>query len=340
MVRCVLRRHPALAALALTVVLGACSSSGATTAPGKPVDLSTVTLRIGDQGQAIQTLFAASGQDKATPYHLSWFDFNDGPHMNAAFSAGRIDAGYMGDTPALLASAARAGVVIVATAKSVGTSESFYQLLARPGSGVKTVADLAHKKVAFTRGTALQGYLDELLDSAHLSERDITSVNVPLTTLASTLQSGSVDAAISYEPATTSYLSATPGAVTVPVPSIPVYLVELAATGALHDAGRRAALVDYVGRLAKAEAWAQANAPAWVQAYYVAHLHVPAAFGTRIFTATGQLRYQPVAGSGLRDHLARQQRLLTASGELPPGDSVSGLFDPGTTAAFDPVVAP
>jgi sulfonate transport system substrate-binding protein len=311
-----------LLVIVLVAGLVGCGASAA----GSPDSHAPVTLRFGDQQQSVQTLLAASGQDAGLAYRLEWFDFNDGPHMNAAFAADRIDAGYMGDTPAIFAGAAHDDVSVVATAVSAGTSESFYQLVARSGTGITSLADLRHRKVAVTGATALEGYLDELLATVNLAEKDVTIVNVPLTSLTATLESGSADAAISYEPSTSSYLGANPGAAVVPVPAIPVYLVDLAANSALRDRGKRAAIQDLVGRLTRAEAWALANPSAWAQAYYVAHFHVPLALGLKIYTASGEYRYEGVADSGLEAHMKAQAALLQQSHQLPPGDNVSTLF--------------
>src|SRR5207237_2773430 len=143
----------AVAGLPLAVGAGSSGSGsggGATNAAAASAS-GPVTLRIGDQGNAVKTLFEASGAATGAPYKIEWDGFTDGPHMNAAFSANRIDAGYMGDTPAIFAAAAKAGVRVIATAKATQQTTGYYQLLAKPGSGISSIADLKGKRLAATK---------------------------------------------------------------------------------------------------------------------------------------------------------------------------------------------
>jgi len=322
--------------------VGACSSGnggGGATQAAAASATGPVTLRIGDQNNAVKTLFDASGAATGASYKIEWDGFTDGPHMNAAFSANRIDAGYMGDTPAIFAAAAKAGVRVIATAKATQQTSGYYQFLTRPGSGINSLADLKGKRLAATRSTALEGYLLEVLHTVHLTAKDFTLVDVPLTTLTSTLVSGGADAAISYEPATTAYLAKTPGAKQLAVPEIPIFSVELASQKSLGDRAKRVALIDFVGRLAKAESWRQANPDKWIDAYYVGLLHAPAAVGQKIFQTVGRYHYVAVTGSGLESHLEDQQELFEAGGELPRGAYIATLFDEQDNRDFDAAIA-
>ncbi|WP_241835031.1 ABC transporter substrate-binding protein [Pseudofrankia asymbiotica] len=181
-----------LAAVAALLAVGVAACGGGESSPDSSSGDRT-TLRIGDQGKTLELQLTLSGQNKGTPYGLGFNTFADGPHMNAAFSANRLDVGFMGDTPTLFANASSADVTAVAIAKSPTNTQTIY---ARKDSGIQAPADLRGKKIAVTVGTSLHGYLLQQLDAAGLTEKDVTLVNVPVASLVSTFSSGQVDAVV------------------------------------------------------------------------------------------------------------------------------------------------
>ena len=57
-----------------TLALAACGSGGSAADDG-PVDLSTVTLKVGDQAGIQQALVEASGALRGVPYKVEWAQF-------------------------------------------------------------------------------------------------------------------------------------------------------------------------------------------------------------------------------------------------------------------------
>jgi sulfonate transport system substrate-binding protein len=227
----------------------------------------------------------------------------------------------------LLATAARADVVVVAAAKSAPNTT--YQLVAKPGTGIKSVADLRGKKVAFTEGTALQGYLLQALDTVGLTQHDVTPVKVPGASLAATLQSGNADAAVLVSYILTNYLSQNPGATLVAAP-VSSYLVLLATRSILHDPSKRKAVLDFVGRLVKAGHWVQANADTFVHDYYVTFQHQDPVTAKKSFERAGVTIYGPPTDDAVA-HQRTQADLLVGVGGLPHGFNAADQFDPATT---------
>jgi sulfonate transport system substrate-binding protein len=173
-------------AVAAALTATACGSSASSASSGDGGGGgNAVTLRVGDQNKQLEEPLDLSGQSKGTSYGLQWSNFLDGPHMDAAFAAGKIDVGFLGDSPALLATASGANAVVVGALKF--QPNSAYALVAKPGSGITTLADLRGKKVAFTQATALQGYALQALGTVGLTQKDITVVNVPGASLGTTL---------------------------------------------------------------------------------------------------------------------------------------------------------
>ena len=88
--------------MATTTVAGAATTGAATTgaAPVSPVNLSQVTLHLGDQaGSGSESLLKAAGLLGKLPFRASWSDFTSGPPMLQAEAAGDIDVGGVGDAP-------------------------------------------------------------------------------------------------------------------------------------------------------------------------------------------------------------------------------------------------
>ncbi|SNQ48445.1 ABC-type nitrate/sulfonate/bicarbonate transport system, periplasmic component [Frankia canadensis] len=339
-------RRPSLllagVAALVAVLLAACGDGGgsgdgsgsgggggaASSAPGR------VTLRIGDQSKVVQLPLSLSGADRGTPYGLSYSTFADGPHMNAAFSAGRLDVGFMGDTPVLFANAAGAGAVAVAVQESPVNTQT---IIARAGSGIRTPADLKGRRVAFTVGTSLHGYLLNQLDAVGLDQKDITPVNVPVTSLTTTLAGGKVDAIVYTRMYTAGVARQAPGSYEIQTRQLPVYSVLLASKAALKDPAKRAAVRDFVLRLSRASAWPKANAATWVQKYYVDQLKQDPVAARRYFDSIPDSRYRPVS-PGFVESQRVQARLLGGVGVLPKGLDVNNELDSGftteLTAAF------
>jgi len=316
---------------------GAATSSGAVTLGSGTVDLSSVTLHFGDQNQLMKEVFASSGQLAGAKYKVTFDQFTDGPHMDAAFAAHRIDAGYMGDTPALFANAAHAGVSVLATGIAGGNG-GVYALLARPGSGIHSAADLKGKRVGFTRRTALEGWIIGVLKTQGLTEHDIKPVDLPILSLVSALSSGQLDAVVGVAPGSQTYLQSHPGAGITP-PRVPVYLVVLGSNASLRDASMEAALEDFVNRLTRAEAWVQGHATQFITDYYVNTLHVPPSIAQSLYSLNGNLRIVPVAQSGLQHALDVQHSEFVDLGSLPSDPPVSNLFPSVVTQRYDPIVA-
>jgi sulfonate transport system substrate-binding protein len=336
------RRYLGGVAVLLALVASSCAAKSSkaetsriTFGAGK-VDLGTVTLQVGDQNQLLRTVFAASGEQQRLQYKVAFNQFTDGPHMNAAFSANRLDVGYMGDTPVLFANAAKAGVSVL-SAGVLGGGATAYQLLAAPGSGIRSIADLKGKKVGFTKRTALEGWIINLLKTANLTERDLTAVDLPILSLVGALSSGQLDAVVGTPPGAQTYVRQHPESV-VTVPTQPVYLVIVGKTNALADASKLAALEDFVGRLARAEAWVRSHREAFVQQYYVETLQVPAAIGNQLYDLNGSIEVKPVSKTGLRASLEAQHRSFVALGELRAAPPVSDLFSDEVVSRFDAAV--
>src|ERR1700712_2899643 len=247
------------------------------------------------------------------------------PPMLQAFQAGAIDTGFIGTTPLIFAQAASQKIVAVA---GFSYKEGAYQLVTKPGGDVTGFASLKGKKVAYQAGTAGEAALLEALDGVGLKLSDVTTVNVPTTSITATLQSGSADAGLTVEPLVSVYLKQNPTAKSVAsttaLPDRSDYII--ASNSLLSNAGKSAALADYISRLVKSFKYLAAHKDAYATAVYVKQYGLSPARATTLANELGVPAFGPIPG-GI---IAPQQKLADlyqAAGEIPSKVDVTAEFD-------------
>ncbi|ABD09639.1 ABC-type nitrate/sulfonate/bicarbonate transport system, periplasmic component [Frankia casuarinae] len=321
-------------AAAVAVTLAACGNDGGSGSAGSAATGGQVTLRIGDQGKYLELPLTLSGEARGTSYGLSWNTFADGPHMNAAFSASKIDVGFMGDTPVLFANGAHAGVTAVAVAENPVNTQT---IIVKAGSGIHKPADLKGRRIALTLGTSLHGYLLNQLASAGLKQSDITPVNVPITSLGATLASGRVDAIVYAKQYVAAVGQQAPGSYEIETKPLPVFSVVLASKNTLKDPAKRTAVQDFLIRLSRASAWPKAHEDEWIKKYYVGQLKQNPQTARKYFDSLPRALYKPVSESFIESQRV-QARLLIDVDQLPKTLNVNDEIDKGfnaeLTAAF------
>jgi sulfonate transport system substrate-binding protein len=328
-----------IVACALAAALSGCGSSNSAEASATSTPSSNgaaarsipatvpagTTLRIGDQLEYLQTILSASGEDKDLPYKVKWAGFIGGPPMLQAFHAGAIDAGFVADTPLIFAQAAHQDVVAIAAWASEHGSQ---ELIAAPGSGIKSWADLEGKKVAYQRGTSAEATVLQGLQGADLTLDDIQTVDLPITQISAALQGGSVDAAILVPPLDTAYLKSNPGAKVVDRPDNLTARVSflIASKSALENPAIAAALRDYIVRFGKALQETKANPDPFVEKFYVAKYGMTAAAGKALLAQSGASSFIPLSGA----LIPAQQDLADlyhSAGEIPDQVDAAQEFD-------------
>jgi sulfonate transport system substrate-binding protein len=324
--------------LAATAVAVAACGSGATGTPGTtsvtvrdlaPVPASVpagTVLRVADQLGTLETPLAVSGENKNFPYTVSYSNFVGGPPMLQAFQAGAVDLGWTAGTPPIFAQAAHQNVVVVA---AYATEHSTYALVNGPGQHITSWAALKGKSVAYQQGTVEESALLQGLQSAGLTLKDITSVNLSTTSLVPALEAGKVDTAILGQPLTGVYLAKVPHAVQVPVTNDITdrdsFLI--ASTAALANRGTEAAIGNYIGRLVKAVAWENAHLAATAQATFVQEYRLPLPAAEAIVKAEGPTAFYDLPGT-FRAPQQNLANLYAQAGVIPARENVSAEFTP------------
>jgi NitT/TauT family transport system substrate-binding protein len=148
--------------------------------------------------------FKEAGVDVA----FKWFEY--APSMEA-FSAGKVDAVAVTNGDALVTgSSGGKSTCIVANDYSDGND----MIVAKPG--IKTMAQLKGKKIGVEVGFVDHLLVMNALKAAHMTDKDVTIVNVPTDQTPQQLKSGTVDAIAAWQPNSGNALKELPG-------STPIY---------------------------------------------------------------------------------------------------------------------
>lgn len=221
---------------------------------GQALAAERVTLRLADQKGGMRSQLEAAGALNDLGYDIQWFEFPAAAPLGEALNAGAVDAGIIGDAPLLFVLAAGAKVKAVAVDKSDpwGTA-----VLVPQGSPLQSAADLKGKSIATGRGSIGHYIALKALASAGLTDKDVQFRFLGPVDAKVALANGSVDAWATWEPYTTLAEQVDQARVLVNGRGLSAGNTFLAVTDkALADPAQRAALQDYLQRLARSQVWA------------------------------------------------------------------------------------
>ncbi len=200
-----------IAALTVGTLTGCGSASGSTaaasadTSSSQSADASDETrvLRVGAQSYPLYSSVNIAHELGYIDEELEnvgateeWTNFNSGPLVNEAVSAGEEDIGFMADLPAIIAKSGGQDLQIVS---NIATGEKSLAVLVKPDSDIESIEDLKGKKIAYATGSYAQHLLALVLDEADLSFDDIESVNLGAADSPQALENGDVDAIVIWE---------------------------------------------------------------------------------------------------------------------------------------------
>ena len=153
------------------------TSAGSTTSPSaSAVDLSSVTLNVGDQkGTGAEAVLSAAGLLNSLPFHVNWSDFTSGPPMLEAMGSGSVDIGGVGDAPPVFAASGGEQVEIVGARQTNGDQDA---LVVPKNSPITSISQLKGKKIAYGSGSSGNYNLLTVLTKAGLTTKDVSLVNL------------------------------------------------------------------------------------------------------------------------------------------------------------------
>ncbi|VEC95030.1 Butyryl-CoA dehydrogenase [Klebsiella variicola] len=282
-----------------------------------------ITLRIADQKGGMRSQLEAANALQNLPYDIKWAEFPAAAPLAEALNAGAVDAGIIGDAPLLFALANGAPVKAIAVDKSnpAGTA-----VLVSPGSTLKSGADLKGKRIATGKGSIGHFVALKALEQAGISPKEVQWVFLGPVDAKVALLNGSVDAWATWEPYTTQMVKTNEGQILVSGKGLLPGNTFLAATdSALNDPQKRAALQDYLQRLAGAERWAYANLDSYGKTLGEI-IRFPAEIARAQF-ANRQSQWQPLAEETVTQQQATADFYL-ANGLIRTRLDVKPTFDP------------
>ncbi|HKU09872.1 MAG TPA: aliphatic sulfonate ABC transporter substrate-binding protein [Sinomonas sp.] len=201
----------ALAAGALLLSLAGCGngSANAGSAGSGPACKSMTNVNFGYIGDFNGTSLLAIAKDKGMwaqhCLNVNTEVFTNGPLQITAMASGSLDFGYIGPGALWLPASGKAKIV------AVDTFTNADRIVALPGRGIKTLADLKGKKVAYPKGTSGEMILRLGLEKAGLTMNDINATPLDYSTLTSALAAGQFDAAGFGYPQLTTVKARQPG---------------------------------------------------------------------------------------------------------------------------------
>jgi sulfonate transport system substrate-binding protein len=229
------------------------------------VDLSKVTLIVGDQKGGSKALLQAAGELDDVDYKIEWKEFTSGPPLLEALNAGAIHVGGVGNTPPLFAAAGKSPIKIVQGATYGGTGDA---IVVPPGSPVKDVSELKGKTVGVAKGSSANYNLLAQLEAAGLTYADVKVKELQPGDALAAFAAGHLDAWAIWEPFT-SQAEQEAGAKVIADGSELAngYVFQVASETGLDDPATKKALEDYLSRIAKAQVWSQTHQEDWAKVW-------------------------------------------------------------------------
>jgi sulfonate transport system substrate-binding protein len=233
------------------------------------------TLVIGDP--ITQHVLEHTGWIKELPFQVKWAKITGGPAVTEAFHAKALDVGSVADMPPIHATWIGIPIKIIAVRQRLDPlNHPIYELGIGPHSGIRTLADLRGKRIAFSPGQVQGEVVLRTLQAEGLTAKDVTLVELPSTggdLYANALAGGVVDVApIGAGTQVKRYLEkyGGDGGQVLPHPPFRDDLgVLYVRQETLRDPAKAAALKAYVALWARAAEWTRAHPDEFADLYYV-----------------------------------------------------------------------
>jgi sulfonate transport system substrate-binding protein len=242
------------------------AASNSATGTASAVNLSTVTLNVGDQkGTGAEAVLAAAGLLSSLPFHVVWSDFTSGPPMLEAMASGSVDIGGVGDAPPVFAASGGEQVEIVGARQTNGDQDA---VVVPKNSPITSISQLRGKKIAYGSGSSGNYNLLTVLTKAGLTTKDVNLVNLQPADALAAFTSGAVDAWDIWPPYVQQVV-AQDGARVLATGSGygSPYSFEVASKAAVANPAKAAAIKVYLATLDKAYTWTATHPQAWAVAW-------------------------------------------------------------------------
>lgn len=280
-------------------------------------------LHIGSQRGGTKALLLSSGVLDGAPYTVEWSEFPAAQNLLEAIGAGAVDVGLAGDAPFQFAYQSGQPIKAVGALAARPRRAGALAILVPAKSAIHDVADLKGKRIATTRGSIGHYLVLRALDANGLRPTDVRITFLSPGDSKAAFDSGSIDAWSTWSPY---------------VPTAIAGGARIVADGSAYHSGtgfdvanagaarsKQAALSDFLGREARAYAWAKAH---------------PHAFAKVLARETGlpediafyQVTHQSLVRVPIDDAIKAEQAEVVANfrkaGALTGGQPLDGAYLP------------
>jgi sulfonate transport system substrate-binding protein len=219
-------------------------------------------LRIGDQRGGVQSVMKAAGALEGLPYRLEWSQFAAAAPLLEALNANAVDTAFAGDAPVTFALASGIPARIVAVTRGTGASTA---IVVPDASPIRSAAQLKGKRVATNRGSIGHALLLAVAAREGWPEGTIKLANLLPSDAKAALAGGAVDAWSTWNTYVAQAVINDRARVVVDGRDGLMTGLSFQVARPEAIAGKRAALADYIGRVARARRWCLANPAAYAK---------------------------------------------------------------------------
>jgi sulfonate transport system substrate-binding protein len=210
-------------------------------------------IRVGDQKGNARAALEAAGALDGVAYTIQWFEFPAAAPLLEAAKAGAIDAGTVGDAPFTFAAAAGTPIKAIEATRS---GPHGLAIVVRADSPDHSFKDLVGKTIATGRGSIGHQLVLALIEANGLKPSDVQLVFLPPADASVALATGAVDAWSTWDPYVAQLEVIQHDRTIADSAGLTAGLsFFFARDDAIADPEKRAALEDFVTRLAKARRW-------------------------------------------------------------------------------------
>jgi sulfonate transport system substrate-binding protein len=217
-------------------------------------DLSAVTLRVADQGGALQSKLKFAGLLEGIPYRIEWAVFPAAVNIHEALKAGAVDIGLSGTGPTVSAIAGGSPIEVVAAWDTGGRG---VYLLVPKESAIQSLQDLRGKTISPTgRGSAGHYITIVALEQAGLSYRDVNLAFLDPADASAAFLTGQIDAWGIWGVHAIRALGTHKARILVDTTQLrPEIYVASATRAAIEDPAKRLAVQDFIDRVERGRTW-------------------------------------------------------------------------------------
>jgi sulfonate transport system substrate-binding protein len=128
---------------------------------------------------------------------VKWVEFQFGPPLLEALSAGAVDYGYTGDSPPIFAQAGHANLLYAAAIPARGYGQT---IVVPADSPIKSLGDLKGKKIGVAKGSSAHNLLVAALESEKIAWGEISPIYLAPADAAAAFSRGAIDAWSIWDP--------------------------------------------------------------------------------------------------------------------------------------------